>query len=598
MAGSLWPRWKRGNESNLSKTEISNGNILVTIDTGRMFIDIDNKRIEISDFIKKTESEILAILAPLPKLYLATDTRKIYYHDGENWASIEAGLADKIKATLSNTTKGYLLGVSGSGETPVYDSEVYLDVIAGDLHAKTFNGFTLASASEKEVSDSTSAEAIGSGNSLVTERDVYYGLPNVNGVHTYTSNTSIFAPTVVGTSGQILKSNGSGAPTWVNQSSLDVGSATKATQDGNGNNIVDTYAPLNSPEFTGSPNAPTATAGTNTTQIATTAFVATAVANALTGITSFEFSVVETLPTTGSKGIIYLVSNNGSNNNIYDEFIWVANKYEKIGTTDIDLSNYVTINGAEALTNKTYNGYTLGSACSKTVGASIGNVPVIGAALGTTDNVPVVTDTSGQLKPHASGALGSAAFKGVSDSTSAGAIGTGSNLVTERDIYHGLPTINNSHDYTSGSSFYTPTTGGTSGYILKANGETSAPSWISPSALLASLGCGYGTCSTNTADAVVTLANYSLIAGGIIAVKFDNEVPENATLNVNNKGAKAIYHNGLPLAEGVIEANSIAMFVYDGTHYALISTDFNAGNDFGNHLELEGYYNGFHLELD
>ena len=39
------------------------------------------------------------------------------------------------------------------------------------------------------------------------------------------------------------------------------------------------FAPLNSPTFTGTPAAPTATAGDNSTQIATTAFVSTAVAN-------------------------------------------------------------------------------------------------------------------------------------------------------------------------------------------------------------------------------------------------------------------------------------------------------------------------------
>ena len=39
------------------------------------------------------------------------------------------------------------------------------------------------------------------------------------------------------------------------------------------------YAPLNSPSFTGTPTAPTAAAATNTTQIATTAFVRTEVAN-------------------------------------------------------------------------------------------------------------------------------------------------------------------------------------------------------------------------------------------------------------------------------------------------------------------------------
>jgi hypothetical protein len=41
-----------------------------------------------------------------------------------------------------------------------------------------------------------------------------------------------------------------------------------------------TYAPIASPTFTGSPAAPTAIAGTNTTQIATTAFVTTAVSGA------------------------------------------------------------------------------------------------------------------------------------------------------------------------------------------------------------------------------------------------------------------------------------------------------------------------------
>jgi hypothetical protein len=41
---------------------------------------------------------------------------------------------------------------------------------------------------------------------------------------------------------------------------------------------LDTKAPLSSPALTGTPTAPTATAGTNTTQLATTAFVASAIA--------------------------------------------------------------------------------------------------------------------------------------------------------------------------------------------------------------------------------------------------------------------------------------------------------------------------------
>lgn len=70
----------------------------------------------------------------------------------------------------------------------------------------------------------------------------------------------------------------------------------------------------------------------------------------------------------------------------------------------------------------------LGSAAYKAAGSANGNVPVNGAALGTTANVPVVTNTSGQLVPHASGALKSAAF---ADTTAFDAAGTAQSKVDE-----------------------------------------------------------------------------------------------------------------------------------------------------------------------
>jgi hypothetical protein len=62
-------------------------------------------------------------------------------------------------------------------------------------------------------------------------------------------------------------------------SSTTATTATKASQDALGNTISDTYAPLASPTFTGIPAAPTAASNTNTTQLATTAFVANALAS-------------------------------------------------------------------------------------------------------------------------------------------------------------------------------------------------------------------------------------------------------------------------------------------------------------------------------
>ena len=86
--------------------------------------------------------------------------------------------------------------------------------------------------------------------------------------------------------------------------------------------------------------------------------------------------------------------------------------------------------------------------------------------------------------------LGAAATKDVTDSTSAGAIGTGANLVTERDVYYGLPKINNAHTYTSDTNIFAPTAGGTSGQVLRSNGSTAAPTWANASDLISSLDCG------------------------------------------------------------------------------------------------------------
>lgn len=91
----------------------------------------------------------------------------------------------------------------------------------------------------------------------------------------------------------------------------------------------------------------------------------------------------------------------------------------------------------------------------------------------------------------------------------------------------------------------------------------------------ASLGQGYGTCSTAAATVAktVSLSSYSLTTGGVVAVKFTNSVPANATLNVNSKGAKAIYYKGAKITAGIIDAGDLATFIYNGSYYHLISID-------------------------
>ena len=114
--------------------------------------------------------------------------------------------------------------------------------------------------------------------------------------------------------------------------------------------VVNDYAPKASPALTGTPTAPTATAGTNTTQIATTAFVKSAVDTAIAGVTQFDFEVVTSLPTTGVKGKIYLVAHSHGTGDAYDEYIWTGSAFEKIGNTDIDLSGYMLKTDMVAIT--------------------------------------------------------------------------------------------------------------------------------------------------------------------------------------------------------------------------------------------------------
>lgn len=148
--------------------------------------------------------------------------------------------------------------------------------------------------------------------------------------------------------------------------------AIKATQDGAGAVIADTYATKTALATTeanaqkGITDAATAQAAAEAAQAtadaampkaggsftgAVTVQAPTAEANpatkkyvddAIGNITEFDFQIVTELPTTGVKGVIYLIAHDHGTGDGYDEYIWVTDKFEKIGNTDMNLSGYVT----------------------------------------------------------------------------------------------------------------------------------------------------------------------------------------------------------------------------------------------------------------
>ena len=73
-------------------------------------------------------------------------------------------------------------------------------------------------------------------------------------------------------------------------------------------------------------------------------YVDNAIRSALQNINSFKIELVDTLPTSDiNTHTIYMVpSDKTEDNNTRDEYIYINNAWEMIGTTKIDLSNYYT----------------------------------------------------------------------------------------------------------------------------------------------------------------------------------------------------------------------------------------------------------------
>lgn len=117
----------------------------------------------------------------------------------------------------------------------------------------------------------------------------------------------------------------------------------------------------------GQDTAPTA----NSTNYVTSGGVKKYVDDAIGGVTQFDIVKVDTfdqLPTTGKKGVIYIVPHTHSDSNdTYDEYIWNTSlttpKYEKIGNTDVNLNGYVNALSGTAnsgvVTNITKSGSTI-----------------------------------------------------------------------------------------------------------------------------------------------------------------------------------------------------------------------------------------------
>lgn len=76
------------------------------------------------------------------------------------------------------------------------------------------------------------------------------------------------------------------------------------------------------------------------------------VTSALADIERFTAVIVSVLPESGETNKMYLVPKTaGTSDDGYDEYLFIDSKWEKIGTTNIDLSGYLKKDDIHILTN-------------------------------------------------------------------------------------------------------------------------------------------------------------------------------------------------------------------------------------------------------
>lgn len=327
--------------------------------------------------------------------------------------------------------------------------------------------------------------------------------------------------------------------------------------------VLDAKANLASPTFTGTPKAPTAPSGTNTTQIATTEFVQTSLSD------KADISDIPVATTTTPKA-------NGTAA-VGSETKWA--KGDHVHPSDTTKANLAspTFTGTPKAPTASKGTSTTQLATTAYVQNELvdyikdnSSAPIAYGTCNTAADVDEKIITLSSDNPDWELEVGSLiairfTAKNTATSPTFNVNGTGARPI-------GYDTSDSNNGWAAGEANVT------SLYVY--NGTCYM--WLSHSVdnnttyTNATLGQGYATSTPPTSGVAVTatLSSYALTVGGVVVVKFNtNPVPASATLNINSKGAKAIYYRGVAISANTILAGDTATFIYNGSQYHLVAID-------------------------
>ena len=241
---------------------------------------------------------------------LGSDIKHVYFNNGSVTESTAMVGSDTSPIYINNGEFTASNATVGSNDTPIYfDNGVitstnknfsdYLPLAGGTLNGElTLNDGLIINDNDTEtqlIFNSDSIQAVSGGNNS----DLYLN-EDGGAVHIGSQdNTEVTIENGVITASSFV-------------GNID-GTSEKASMDSEGNVISTTYAPLESPVLTGTPTAPTPGAGDNSSKIATTAYVDSAINAYLDDINEFKISSVH-YPNTGDTTITLTESQSIPNN--------------------------------------------------------------------------------------------------------------------------------------------------------------------------------------------------------------------------------------------------------------------------------------------
>lgn len=227
------------------------------------------------------------------QIYFNTAVNKLRVYNGTEWVNLEKGTGTVTSVGISNTTDGSLT-ITG---TPVTSSGTINIEHTNTVDAQTTSGiYPIKIDRNGHISEYGTAL----GNVSTTANGLMPAFSSTNKSSTKVASANYVWDATQNKYAQ-LPAEAFQDTTYTDGTS---GYTLKAKQDSEGNQINTTYAPLASPALTGTPTAPTANAGDNSTQIATTSFVQTAISG-ITGSMSFK----GTIGTGGTAGTILPTAN-------------------------------------------------------------------------------------------------------------------------------------------------------------------------------------------------------------------------------------------------------------------------------------------------